>query len=148
MHLCLSEVGPGMENWKVGDRVGLSPLMSDGDAIGYGAWDGGYGPKVRVTGVNLVRLPPELSFELGAMATDAGITSYHALITAGGLKKGMRVGVIGLGAWATSGRASPCSREPRSKLPTSIRPPGNVPPRSGWRAWPSRSPNSRTRTCS
>ncbi|MEU1484556.1 zinc-binding dehydrogenase [Streptomyces sp. NPDC005752] len=93
----ISEVGPGMEHWKVGDRVGLAPLMPDGDAIGYGAWDGGYGPKVRATSVNLVRLPDELPFELGAMATDAGITSYHAMVTAGGLKKGMRVGVIGLG---------------------------------------------------
>jgi alcohol dehydrogenase, propanol-preferring len=93
----VSEVGPGMEQWKVGDRVGLAPLMPDGDAIGYGAWDGGYGPKVRATGANLVRLPDELSFEMGAMATDAGITSYHAMVTAGGVEKGMRVGVIGLG---------------------------------------------------
>ncbi|MFJ8828066.1 zinc-binding dehydrogenase [Streptomyces sp. NPDC102467] len=93
----ISEVGPGMESWKVGDRVGLAPVMPDGDAIGYGAWDGGYGPKVRATGVNLVRLPDELPFGLGAIATDAGITSYHAMVTAGGLKQGMRVGVIGLG---------------------------------------------------
>ncbi|WP_069752825.1 zinc-binding dehydrogenase [Streptomyces sp. EN16] len=93
----ISEVGPGMDEWKVGDRVGLAPVMPDGDAIGYGAWDGGYGPKVRATGANLVRLPDELSFEMGAMATDSGITSYHAMVTVGGLTKGMRVGVIGLG---------------------------------------------------
>jgi propanol-preferring alcohol dehydrogenase len=31
------EVGEGMEPWKVGDRVGLSPVMGDGDALGYGA---------------------------------------------------------------------------------------------------------------
>jgi alcohol dehydrogenase, propanol-preferring len=93
----ISEVGPGMDEWKVGDRVGLDPVMPDGDAIGYGAWDGGYGPKVRATGANLVRLPDELSFEMGAMATDSGITSYHAMVTAGGLEKGMRVGVTGLG---------------------------------------------------
>ncbi|MEU1275453.1 zinc-binding dehydrogenase [Streptomyces sp. NPDC005799] len=93
----ISEVGPGMDGWKVGDRVGLSPLMPDGDAIGYGAWDGGYGPKVRATEANLVRLPEELSFEMGAMATDAGLTSYHAVVTRGGAKEGMRVGVIGLG---------------------------------------------------
>ncbi|WP_326755195.1 zinc-binding dehydrogenase [Streptomyces hirsutus] len=94
----ISEVGPGMDEWKIGDRVGLAPVMPDGDAIGYGAWDGGYGPKVRATGVNLVRLPEELSFEMGAMATDAGITSYHAMVTVGGMKEGMRVGVIGLGS--------------------------------------------------
>jgi propanol-preferring alcohol dehydrogenase len=93
----ISEVGGGMEHWKVGDRVGLSPMMPDDDAIGYGAWDGGYGPKVRATDANLVRLPKEVSFELGAMATDAGLTSYHAMVTRGGAKKGMRIGVIGLG---------------------------------------------------
>ncbi|KPI00337.1 Alcohol dehydrogenase GroES domain protein [Actinobacteria bacterium OK006] len=93
----ISEVGPGMDGWKVGDRVGLAPAMPDGDAIGYGAWDGGYGPKVRATEANLVRLPDELSFEMGAMATDAGLTSYHAVVARGGAKEGMRVGVIGLG---------------------------------------------------
>lgn len=31
------------------------------------------------------------------MATAAGITSYHSMVTVGGLKKGMRVGVIGPG---------------------------------------------------
>lgn len=34
------EVGDGMESWKVGDRVGLAPVMRDGDVLGYGAWDG------------------------------------------------------------------------------------------------------------
>ncbi len=93
----ISEVGEGMDEWKVGDRVGLSPMMPDGDAIGYGKWDGGYGPKVRATEANLVHLPDEVSFELGAMATDAGLTAYHAMVAVGGAKAGMRVGVIGLG---------------------------------------------------
>ena len=92
------EVGEGMgDRWKVGDRVGLSPMMPDGDAIGYGKWDGGYGPQLRATDANLVKLPEEVSFELGAMATDAGLTAYHAMVATGGAKKGMKVGVIGLG---------------------------------------------------
>jgi len=86
-----------MDEWKVGDRVGLAPVMSDGDAIGYGKWDGGYGPKLRATNDNLVKLPDEVSFELGAMATDAGLTAYHAMVATGGAAKGMRIGVIGLG---------------------------------------------------
>ena len=91
------EVGEGMDHWKVGDRVGLSPVFADGDAIGYGQWDGGYGPQLRATDENLVRLPDTVSFELGAMATDAGLTAYHAMVTVGGAKQGMRIGVIGLG---------------------------------------------------
>ena len=93
----ITEVGEGMDQWKVGDRVGLAPVMPDGDAIGYGQWDGGYGPLLRATDANLVKLPDEVSFELGAMATDAGLTAYHAMVATGGAKKGMKVGVIGLG---------------------------------------------------
>ncbi|MFJ3383402.1 MULTISPECIES: zinc-binding dehydrogenase [unclassified Curtobacterium] len=94
----ITQVGPGMQDhWNVGDRVGLSPTFADGDAIGYGQWDGGFGPQVLATDENLVRLPDEVSFELGAMATDAGLTSYHAMIAVGGAKAGMKVGVIGLG---------------------------------------------------
>jgi alcohol dehydrogenase, propanol-preferring len=93
----ITEVGEGMNEWKVGDRVGLAPVMSDGDALGYGKWDGGFGPKLLATNDNLVRLPDEVSFELGAMATDAGLTAYHAIMAVGGAKAGMKVGVIGLG---------------------------------------------------
>jgi propanol-preferring alcohol dehydrogenase len=91
------EVGPGMEQWKIGDRVGLAPVMSDGDAIGYGKWDGGFGPRLLATADNLVKLPDEVPFDLGAMATDAGLTAYHAIMAVGGARQGMKVGVIGLG---------------------------------------------------
>lgn len=93
----ITEVGEGMEHWSVGDRVGLSPLTEDGDALGYGAWDGGFQRKLRATEFNLVRLPDEVPFELGAMATDAGLTAYHAMVAVGGAKAGMKIGVIGLG---------------------------------------------------
>src|SRR5690554_6108664 len=93
----ISEVGEGMDHWKVGDRVGLAPRMADGDALGYGKWDGGFGPRLVATDDNLVKLPDEVPFDLGAMATDAGLTAYHAIMTTGGAKPGMRVGVIGLG---------------------------------------------------
>lgn len=93
----IAEVGEGMEHWKVGDRVGLAPLMSDGHALGYYEWDGGFAPKLLATDDNLVRLPDEVPFDLAAMATDAGLTAYHAMMTTGGCREGMRVGVIGLG---------------------------------------------------
>lgn len=93
----ITEVGEGMDHWKVGDRVGMAPMFADGDALGYGKWDGGFGPKMLATDENLVKLPDEVSFELGAMATDAGLTAYHAIMALGGVKKGTKVGVIGLG---------------------------------------------------
>lgn len=93
----ISAVGEGMEHWKVGDRVGLAPVMADGEALGYYSWDGGWAPKMLATDDNLVKLPDEVPFDLGAMATDAGLTSYHAMMAVGGCKAGMKVGVIGLG---------------------------------------------------
>lgn len=42
-------------------------------------------------------LPDEVSFKFGAMATDAGLTSYHAMVAVGGATACMKVGVIGLG---------------------------------------------------
>ncbi|TJY69352.1 alcohol dehydrogenase [Arthrobacter sp. CAU 1506] len=102
----ISEVGDGMGHWKVGDRVGLSPVMSDGDALGYGKWDGGFAAKLRATDDNLVALPDEVPFDLGAMATDAGRTAYHAIMAVGGARKGMKVGVIGLGGLGYIGARS------------------------------------------
>lgn len=102
----ISEVGDGMGHWKVGDRVGLSPVMSDGDALGYGKWDGGFAAKLRATDDNLVALPDEVPFDLGAMATDAGLTAYHAIMAVGGARKGMKVGVIGLGGLGYIGARS------------------------------------------
>ncbi|MGM0931591.1 MAG: zinc-binding dehydrogenase [Actinomycetota bacterium] len=102
----ISEVGEGMGHWKVGDRVGLSPVMSDGDALGYGKWDGGFAAKLRATDDNLVALPDEVPFDLGAMATDAGLTAYHAIMAVGGAREGMKVGVIGLGGLGYIGARS------------------------------------------
>lgn len=93
----ISEVGEGMEHWQVGDRVGLAPLMADGHALGYYEWDGGFAPKLLATDDNLVRLPDAVPYDLGAMATDAGLTAYHAMMARGGCRPGMKVGVIGLG---------------------------------------------------
>lgn len=93
----ISAVGEGVTDWQEGDRVGLSPLTPDGSAIGYGTWDGGYGPKLRAPVECLVKLPDAVPFDLGAMATDAGLTAYGAIVGRGGLKEGMKVGIIGLG---------------------------------------------------
>lgn len=38
-----------------------------------------------------------MPFDQAAAATDAGMTSYHAAITVGGVKAGHKVGIIGLG---------------------------------------------------
>lgn len=91
----ISEVGAGVTDWKVGDRVGLCPTTSAG-APGY-AFDGGFAPKVAVDQEALVRIPDNVSFVYGAAGTDAGMTSHHAVIVNGQVTKGTKLGIIGFG---------------------------------------------------
>ena len=90
------EVGDGVTEFQVGDRVGVCPTADGVGAPGY-AFDGGFAPKMAVDARALVPLPDEVDFLYGAAATDAGMTSYHAIITEGGVKEGDTVGIIGLG---------------------------------------------------
>lgn len=93
----ITEVGEGVSDFKVGDRVGVCPINpANGEAIGYHR-DGGYSTKLLVPASQLVHLPEEVSYVQGAAATDAGMTSYHALFTEGKAKAGMKVGIIGIG---------------------------------------------------
>ena len=80
-------VGEGVTDWAVGDRVGVCPTGDSGVSPGYGR-DGGFAPKHRVAAGDLVRMPDDLSFELAALGTDAGMTAYHAITTIGALEAG------------------------------------------------------------
>ena len=92
----ISAVGEGVEGWAVGDRVGVCPTAESPGAPGY-VRDGGFTEKHVCLPGDLVRMPEGMSFELAALGTDAGMTSYHAVMTVGGLKAGDKVGIIGLG---------------------------------------------------
>lgn len=93
----ITEVGEGVTDFKVGDRVGVCPMHPEtGQAIGYYR-DGGYATKLLVPACQCVHLPDEVSYIQGAAATDAGMTSYHALFTEGKAKAGMKIGIIGIG---------------------------------------------------
>ena len=93
----ISEVGEGVTDFKVGDRVGVNPMDPvTKKAIGY-TRDGGYATKLSVPASQCVHMPDEVSFMQGAAATDAGITSYHALFVQGKAKAGMKVGIVGIG---------------------------------------------------
>lgn len=93
----ITEVGEGVEGFKVGDRVGVNPLDRDTrEAAGYN-YDGGYANIVRVPSKQCVKIPDGVSFVEGAAATDAGLTAFRALFTIGQAKEGMKVGIIGIG---------------------------------------------------
>lgn len=93
----VSEVGEGVVDLKIGDRVGVNPLDHETrEATGYN-YDGGYANKVRIPAKQCVKIPDGVSFIEGAASTDAGLTAYHALFAIGEAKQGMKVGIIGVG---------------------------------------------------
>lgn len=93
----ISEVGEGVTDFKVGDRVGVCPVIGPGKGGPGYTWDGGYATKTTSPAEFLVRIPDGVSFAQAAAGTDAGMTSYHAMFVRGGAKAGMKVGVIGIG---------------------------------------------------
>jgi propanol-preferring alcohol dehydrogenase len=91
----ISDLGPGVTGWHIGDRVGICPTTEAG-APGY-VRDGGFSFKTVTPAVSLVRIPDNVSFDLGAVGTDAGMTSHHAVIANGQVTAGTTVGIIGFG---------------------------------------------------
>ncbi len=91
----VSALGEGVTEWKIGDRVSVCPTAS-ASVPGY-MRDGGFANKHLAPAADLVAIPDGVDWTLGAMMTDAGMTSYHALVKRGGLTAGMKVGIIGFG---------------------------------------------------
>jgi propanol-preferring alcohol dehydrogenase len=90
----ISALGEGVTGWRIGDRVGVNPASRT--SPGYQR-DGGYSFQSTALQEDLVRIPDTVSFEQGAIGTDAGMTSYHAVKVTGEVEAGDRVGIIGFG---------------------------------------------------
>ncbi len=87
-------VGPDVHTFAPGDRVVASGTIAY--CPGRDA-DGGYATHCLLPEHCLLPLPDAVSFVQGAAATDAGQTSHSALMRAGELKPGQKVGIVGLG---------------------------------------------------
>jgi propanol-preferring alcohol dehydrogenase len=96
----ISEIGDGVSGFSVGDRV--VPMGPANKVVGYDI-DGGYAEKCLAHAAGLIPLPREVSFVQGATATDAGQTSYGAVMVTGQLKPRQKVGIIGLGGLGMTG---------------------------------------------
>jgi alcohol dehydrogenase, propanol-preferring len=89
----VSAVGPGVDRFSVGDRVAIPcDIPTPGTSM-----DGGFAEKVLTPARFVIPIPDGVPFDQAAAATDAGMTSYHAAITVGGVKAGDKVGIIGVG---------------------------------------------------
>lgn len=89
----VSAVGPDVTEFTVGQRVALPcDIPTPGTSM-----DGGFAEQVLTPAKFVIPIPDGVPFDQAAAATDAGMTSYHAAITVGGVKAGDKVGIIGLG---------------------------------------------------
>ena len=89
----VAQVGPGVRDLAVGDRVGIPAIVQSPGT----ARDGGFAEKVAVAADQCVLLPDAVPYEEAAPAMDAARTAYRGVVTKGHLKAGMKVGIIGFG---------------------------------------------------
>lgn len=109
---CVVEVGPGVEGVDVGDAVvcygqvvcGRCEACRGGHENrclrpeGFGmARPGGFAEYVAAPASCLLPLPDGVGAEIGAIATDAVATPFHALDSVAALRPGERVAVVGAG---------------------------------------------------
>lgn len=88
----IASIGEGVTGFSPGQRV-VAAGHQDGPGTRY---HGGFAPQVMVPAELLVPLPEAVSWEQAAPATDAGMTSMHAL-NKGGVTEGTKLGIIGAG---------------------------------------------------
>ncbi|WP_329060805.1 zinc-binding dehydrogenase [Streptomyces sp. NBC_01429] len=95
----VAATGPGVTRFAVGDRVAV-PAAIEGPGT---SSNGGFQPKVAVRENLVLPLPDGIAWDQAAAATDAGLTSYHAMVVQGGVASGTKVGVIGFGGLGSLG---------------------------------------------
>ena len=108
----VARTGARVEGWEEGDRVTVDPVLFCGSCrncitghteicltrrlIGIQA-EGALAEYVAVPAKNLVRLPENVPFTVGAIITDAIATPFHALVDRAALKVGESVAIYGAG---------------------------------------------------
>jgi len=111
-------LGPGVAGWAAGDRVAVCTDVACGRCdfclrgetnrcpalvrIGFER-DGGMARAVNVPAANLERLASGISMEKAAVIPDAVASIYRGLATAGGVRAGMRVAILGTGGLGIQG---------------------------------------------
>src|SRR6195256_3948991 len=90
----ISEIGPGVTGWKIGDRVLVNPLNKKKGLMGE-MLDGGMAEYCLVAADQLVAMPAGVSFEEAAALPVAYGTAHRMLITHNTVKKGDRVLILG-----------------------------------------------------
>jgi alcohol dehydrogenase, propanol-preferring len=74
----------------------LAQICNQGEKYGIGN-DGSYAPYIAIKARAAARLPEGVSVEQGAVATDAVMTAYHAVVRTGRVQKAETILIFGLG---------------------------------------------------
>ncbi|HMI96659.1 MAG TPA: zinc-binding dehydrogenase [Micropepsaceae bacterium] len=90
----VSEIGPGVTGWKIGDRVLVNPLNKKLGLMGE-MLDGGMEEFCLVTADQLIRMPDGVSYEEAASLPVAYGTAHRMLVTHNTVKKGDKVLILG-----------------------------------------------------
>jgi NADPH:quinone reductase-like Zn-dependent oxidoreductase len=90
----ISEIGPDVSGWKIGDRVLVNPVNKKRGLMGE-MLDGGMAEYCLVSADQLIAMPEHVSFEQAASLPVAYGTAHRMLITHDTIKKGDRVIVLG-----------------------------------------------------
>lgn len=108
----VAKVGENVKGWKIGDRAVVDCIVSCGTCFNCLTgresicitkkllgihFDGGLAEFEKVPARNLIRLPDNVPFDVGAIITDAVATPYHALVKIGKFQLGQTLAVYGLG---------------------------------------------------
>jgi NADPH:quinone reductase-like Zn-dependent oxidoreductase len=108
----ITAVGRDVNEWQVGDRVAINPSIScgqcdyclrgqDNRCIHYAVLGehlpGVFAAYQTIPARNLLALPKHVSFATAAAATLVTVTAWHSLITAGELRAGEDVLIVGAG---------------------------------------------------
>jgi NADPH:quinone reductase-like Zn-dependent oxidoreductase len=90
----ISEVGPGVKGWKIGNRVLVNPLNKKKGLMGE-MLDGGMEEFCLIAADQLIPMPDGVSFEEAASLPVAYGTAHRMLVTHNTVKKGDRVLILG-----------------------------------------------------
>lgn len=112
----VAALGEGVTGWKEGERVALfyasgcneCSMCQKGWVVGCVRTsrrlgvneDGGFAHFVSTPATSAVRIPKNIDFAMGALATDAVATSIHALCDNGRIRKGETIVIFGVGGLA------------------------------------------------
>ncbi|WCK52771.1 zinc-binding dehydrogenase [Aneurinibacillus sp. Ricciae_BoGa-3] len=108
----IAKVGKGVQGWEIGSRVSVVPFLFCGSCpncitghmevcvnrkvVGIQE-NGGLAEYIAMPAKNLVRLPKNVPFTVGAILTDAVTTPFHALVDRAALKPGESIAIYGAG---------------------------------------------------